>query len=114
MVTVHADDAFQGVKRSAEYVMKSPDYAGNSNAYELAEIAVHRAFNLVVHLVQDSDGVRRISGILALGSERTQTTWIYRRGPEGTLERMTRHVGDLPIGLRRKLAPHLDTEVPAV
>ena len=114
MVTVHADDAFQGVKRSAEYVMKSPDYAGNSNAYELAEIAVHRAFNLVVHLVQDSDGVRRVSGILALGGERTQTTWVYRRGPEGTLERMTRHVGDLPLGLRRKLTPHLGVEVPAV
>jgi Flp pilus assembly CpaF family ATPase len=114
MVTVHADDAFQGVKRSAEYVMKSPDYAGNSNAYELAEIAVHRAFNLVVHLVQDSDGVRRVSGILALGGERTQTTWIYRRGQEGYLERVTRHVGDLPLGLRRKLAPHLGTEVPPV
>ena len=114
MVTVHADDAFQGVKRSAEYVMKSPDYAGNSNAYELAEIAVHRAFNLVVHLVQDSDGVRRVSGILALGAERTQTAWIYRRGPEGVLERQTRHVGDLPLGLRRKLGAHLGTEVPAV
>jgi pilus assembly protein CpaF len=114
MVTVHADDAFQGVKRSAEYVMKSPDYAGNSNAYELAEIAVHRAFNLVVHLVQDSDGIRRVSGILALGGERTQTAWIYRRGPEGTLERLTRHVGDLPLGLRRKLAQHLGPEVPAV
>jgi Flp pilus assembly CpaF family ATPase len=114
MVTVHADDAFQGVKRSAEYVMKSPDYAGNSNAYELAEIAVHRAFNLVVHLVQDSDGMRRVSGILALGGERTQTAWIYRRGPEGALERLTRHVGDLPLGLRRKLAPHLGTEVPPV
>jgi len=114
MVTVHADDAFQGVKRSAEYVMKSPDYAGNSNAYELAEIAVHRAFNLVVHLVQDSDGMRRVSGILALGAERTQTAWIYRRGPEGVLERQTRHVGDLPLGLRRKLGAHLGTEVPAV
>ncbi len=114
MVTVHADDAFQGVKRAAEYVMKSPDYAGNSNAFELAEIAVHRAFNLVVHLVQDSDGVRRVSGILALGGERTQTGWIYRRGPEGTLERQMRHVGDLPLGLRRKLAPHLGAEVPAV
>jgi pilus assembly protein CpaF len=114
MVTVHADDAFQGVKRSAEYVMKSPDYSSNSNAYELAEIAVHRAFNLVVHLVQDSDGVRRISGILALGGERTQTTWIYRRGPDGLLERQTRHVGDLPLGLRRKLSPHLGGEVPSV
>jgi Flp pilus assembly CpaF family ATPase len=114
MVTVHADDAFQSVKRSAEYVMKSPDYAGNSNAYELAEVAVHRAFNLVVHLVQDSDGVRRISGILALGGERTQTAWVYRRGAEGYLERSTRHVGDLPLGLRRKLAPHLGGEVPAV
>lgn len=114
MVTVHADDAFQGVKRSAEYVMKSPDYAGNSNAYELAEIAVHRAFNLVVHLVQDSDGMRRVSGILALGGERTQTAWIYRRGPEGTLERLTRHVGDLPLGLRRKLGQHLGPEVPPV
>ncbi len=114
MVTVHADDAFQGVKRSAEYVMKSPDYASNSNAYELAEIAVHRAFNLVVHLVQDSDGVRRVSGILALGGERTQTAWIYRRGPEGYLECLTRHLGDLPLGLRRKLAPHLGTEVPPV
>ena len=114
MVTVHADDAFQGVKRSAEYVMKSPDYASNSNAYELAEIAVHRAFNLVVHLVQDSDGVRRVSGILALGGERTHTAWIYRRGPEGYLERLTPHVGDLPLGLRRKLAPHLDGEVPPV
>jgi Flp pilus assembly CpaF family ATPase len=114
MVTVHADDAFQGVKRSAEYVMKSPDYAGNSNAYELAEIAVHRAFNLVVHLVQDSDGMRRVSGILALGGERTQTAWIYRRGPEATLERLTRHIGDLPLGLRRKLAQHLGPEVPAV
>jgi Flp pilus assembly CpaF family ATPase len=114
MVTVHADDAFQAVRRSAEYVMKSPDYASNSNAYELAEIAVHRAFNVVVHLVQDSDGVRRVSGILGLGGERTQTTWIYRRGPEGYLERTTRHVGDLPLGLRRKLAPHLGAEVPAV
>lgn len=114
MVTVHADDAFQGVKRSAEYVMKSPDYAGNSNAYELSEMAVHRAFNLVVHLVQDSDGVRRVSGILALGGERTQTTWVYRRGPEGQLERVTRHTGDLPLALRRKLAPALGTEVPAV
>jgi Flp pilus assembly CpaF family ATPase len=114
MVTVHADDAFQGVKRSAEYVMKSPDYSSNSNAYELAEIAVHRAFDIVVHLVQDSDGVRRISGVLALGGERTQTTWIYRRGPEGFLERTTRHVGDLPLGLRRKLGPHLGMEVPPV
>jgi pilus assembly protein CpaF len=114
MVTVHADDAFQAVKRSAEYVMKSPDYAGNSNAYELAEIAVHRAFNLVVHLVQDSDGIRRVSGILALGGERTQTSWIYRRGPDGILERQTRHVGDLPLGLRRKLAPFLGQEVPSV
>ncbi|HEY4025641.1 MAG TPA: CpaF/VirB11 family protein [Candidatus Dormibacteraeota bacterium] len=114
MVTVHADDAFQAVKRSAEYVMKSPDYSSNSNAYELAEIAVHRAFNLVVHLVQDSDGVRRISGILALGGERTQTVWIYRRGPDGHLERQTRHIGDLPVGLRRKLAQHLGAEVPAI
>jgi pilus assembly protein CpaF len=114
MVTVHADDAFQGVKRSAEYVMKSPDYASNSNAFELAEIAVHRAFNVVVHLVQDSDGVRRISGILALGGERTQTAWIYRRGPDGVLERVTRHIGDLPLGLRRKIGPHLGAEVPAI
>jgi Flp pilus assembly CpaF family ATPase len=114
MVTVHADDAFQGVKRSAEYVMKSPDYSSNSNAYELAEMAVHRAFNVVVHLVQDSDGMRRVSGVLALGGERTQTSWIYRRGPEGVLERQTRHVGDLPLGLRRKLSPHLGMEVPAI
>lgn len=114
MVTVHADDAFQAVRRAAEYVMKSPDYAGNSNAFELSEIAVHRAFNLVVHLVQDSDGLRRVSGILALGGERTQTGWIYRRGPEGMLERQMRHVGDLPLGLRRKLAPHLGAELPAV
>jgi Flp pilus assembly CpaF family ATPase len=112
MVTVHADDAFQGVKRSAEYVMKSPDYAGNSNAYELAEIAVHRAFNLVVHLVQDSDGMRRVSGVLALGAERTQTMWVYRRGAEGTVERQTPHVGDLPLALRRKLTTHLGHEVP--
>jgi Flp pilus assembly CpaF family ATPase len=114
MVTVHADDAFQGVKRSAEYVMKSPDYAGNSNAYELAEIAVHRAFNVVVHLVQDSDGVRRVSGVLALGGERSQTTWIYRRNAEGRLERATTHVGDLPPGLRWKIGPHLHGEVPWV
>jgi Flp pilus assembly CpaF family ATPase len=113
MVTVHADDAFQGLKRSAEYVMKSPDYASNSNAYELAEMAVHRAFNVVVHLVQDSDGVRRVSGVLALGGERNHTTWIYRRSAEGILERMTSRVGDLPPGLRRKLAAHLGQEVPA-
>ena len=114
MVTVHADDAFQGLKRAAEYVMKSPDYAGNSNAYELAEIAVHRAFNVVVHLVQDSDGVRRVSGVLALGGERSQTTWIYRRDAEGRLERATTHVGDLPPGLRRKIGAHLHGEVPWV
>ncbi len=114
MVTVHADDAFQGVKRSAEYVMKSPDYAGNSNAYELAELAVHRAFNVVVHLVQDSDGVRRVSGVLGLGGERGHTAWIYRRDLESRLQRMTRHVGDLPPGLRWKLGPELGQEVPAV
>jgi Flp pilus assembly CpaF family ATPase len=114
MVTVHADDAFQGVKRSAEYVMKSPDYAGNSNAYELAELAVHRAFNVVVHLVQDSDGVRRVSGVLALGGERGHTAWIYRRDLEGRLERQTRHVGDLPPPLRRKLGGWLAQEVPPV
>lgn len=114
MVTVHADDAFQGVKRAAEYVMKSPDYAGNSNAYELAEIAVHRAFDLVVHLVQDPDGARRVSGVLALGGERSHTTWVYRRGPDGTLQRQARHVGDLPAGLRHKLGPQLGQVVPPV
>ncbi len=114
MVTVHADDAFQGLKRSAEYVMKSPDYAGNSNAFELAELAVHRAFNVVVHLVQDSDGVRRVSGVLGLGGERGHTTWIYRRDLEGRLQRQTRHVGDLPPGLRWKLGPELGQEVPPI
>lgn len=113
MVTVHADDAFQSLKRSAEYVMKSPDYASNSNAYELAEMAVHRAFNVVIHLVQDSDGVRRVSGVLALGGERNHTVWIYRRDLEGRLERITRHVGDLPPGLRHKIGPWLGQEVPA-
>jgi len=67
-----------------------------------------------VHLVQDSDGARRVSGVLALGGERNHTTWVYRRGPDGTLQRQARHVGDLPPGLRRKLGPQLGQVVPPV
>ena len=114
MVTVHADDALQGVRRSAEYVTKSPDYSHNANAFELAELAVHRAFNVVVHLTQDAEGVRRVSGVLALGEERSQATWIYRRTPEGQLERFTRLVGDLPPALRTKVGRYLGPELPWV
>ena len=42
------------------------------------------------------------------------TAWIYRRDPEGRLDREVRHVGDLPPGLRRKLGSWLGPEVPPV
>ncbi|PZR69483.1 MAG: hypothetical protein DLM66_06250 [Candidatus Dormiibacter spiritus] len=113
MVTIHADDAFEGLRRSAEYVMKSPDYSHNSNSMELAELAVHRAFDLVVHLSQNNiDGQRRLSGVLALGGLKHQHTWLYQRVPEGHVERRTRYVADLPLGLKLKIGSRLGQEIP--
>ena len=38
MVSIHADDAVQAIKRSTQYVMMSPDLRGAADASHLAEI----------------------------------------------------------------------------
>lgn len=104
MVSIHADDAVQAIKRSTQYVMMSPDLRGAADASHLAESVVHQAFDVVLHLAFDAHRRRVVSGIAALGDERGQVSWIYRTDPEsGRLRRETSLVGDLPPALRRKL-----------
>lgn len=104
MVSIHADDAVQAIKRATQYVMMSPDLRGTADASHLAESLVHQAFDVVLHLAFDAHRRRVVSGIAALGDERGQVSWMYRTDPEsGRLRRETSLVGDLPPALRRKL-----------
>jgi pilus assembly protein CpaF len=104
MVSIHADDALQAIKRSTQYVMMAPDLRGAADASALAESLVHQAFDVVLHLAFDAHRRRVVSGIAALGDERGQVSWIYRTDPEtGRLRREASLLGDLPPALRRKL-----------
>jgi pilus assembly protein CpaF len=116
MVSLHADGAAQAIRRAAQYVMMSPDLRGASNISHLAELQVHQAFDVVLHLVFDLYGRRIVSGIVALGDEPGQVEWLYRLDSRtGGLRREVALLGDLPPTLRRKLSAVLPTpEVPAV
>jgi Flp pilus assembly CpaF family ATPase len=114
MVSLHADDALQSIKRAAQYVMMSPDYRGAANVSLIAESLVHQAFDLVVHLSFDLHRRRVVSGVAALGDEPGHVAWIYRTDPStGLLRREASLIGDLPPNLRRKLRSSLPgAEVP--
>ncbi|HEV2954370.1 MAG TPA: ATPase, T2SS/T4P/T4SS family, partial [Candidatus Dormibacteraeota bacterium] len=115
MVTLHCDDAAQGVRRAAEYVMMSSDFAGSSNSEELALRRVHQAFDLVVHLSEEAAGRRKVTGLVAVGRTPGSLRWIYAPDSGGRLARETRLIGDLPPNLRVKVEPHLSgNEVPGV
>jgi pilus assembly protein CpaF len=110
MVTIHADDADEAVRRAAEYVMMAPDFIGSANAENMALRRVHQAFDVTLHLRQVR-GERRVSGVVAVGDGVGDRRWIYATTPEGRLVREISLIGDLPPNLRYKLAPHL-SEVP--
>jgi Flp pilus assembly CpaF family ATPase len=112
MVTLHADDAEEAIRRAAEYVMMSPDFLGSSNGEQMALRRVYQAFDLAVHM-RESRGQRRITGIVALGDQVGDRRWVYGTTPEGQLVRATALLGDLPPKLAYRLAPFLH-EVPAV
>lgn len=115
MVSLHADGAMQAIARAAQYVMMSPDLRGAANVSHLAELQIHQAFDVVLHLVFDLHGRRIVSGVVALGDEPGQVEWLYRRDPQtGGLRREVALLGDLPPTLRRKLQGVLPTpEIPA-
>ena len=112
MVTLHADDAEEAIRRAAEYVMMAPDFMGASNSEGMAVRRVHQAFDVAVHL-QESKGRRRMTGIIAIGDQPGNRRWIYNTTPKGGLVRETALLGDLPRNLRFKLTAHL-SEIPYV
>jgi pilus assembly protein CpaF len=110
MVTLHADDADEAIRRAAEYVMMAPDFMGSANAETMALHRVHQAFDLTLHLRQWR-GERRVTGVVAVGDGVGDRRWIYSTDGGGRLVREIRLIGDLPPGLRTKLGPFL-SEVP--
>jgi Flp pilus assembly CpaF family ATPase len=112
MVTLHADDAEEAIRRAAEYVIMAPDFMGASNAEAMAVRRVHQAFDLGVHL-HEHRGRRRLTGVVAIGDQPSNRRWIYNTLPDGVLVRETGLLGDLPPNLRFKLASHL-SEVPPI
>lgn len=112
MVTLHADDADEAIRRAAEYVMMAPDFLGSANGESMALRRVHQAFDVALHLRQIRGG-RRVTGVVAIGDGVGDRRWIYATTPDGRLVREIAPIGDLPPNLRYKLAPHL-SEVPHV
>jgi pilus assembly protein CpaF len=110
MVTLHADDAEESIRRAAEYVMMSPDFIGSANAENMALRRVHQAFDLTVHLRQVR-GTRRLSGVVAMGDAVGDRRWVYGTAPDGTMAREISLLGDLPPKLAYKVS-HLLSEVP--
>ncbi|HLH71512.1 MAG TPA: ATPase, T2SS/T4P/T4SS family [Candidatus Dormibacteraeota bacterium] len=106
MVTLHADDAEEAIRRAAEYVMMSPDFMGSANAESMALRRVHQAFDVTVHLRQRG-GRRQVTGIVAMGDGVGDRRWVYSLSPEGRLVREISLLGDLPSRLAYKLAPYL-------
>jgi pilus assembly protein CpaF len=112
MVTLHADDAEEAIRRAAEYVMMSPDFIGSANAENMALRRVHQAFDVTVHLRQFR-GARRLTGIVAMGDAVGDRRWVYGTVPDGRLVREISLLGDLPPRLAHKLSPFL-REVPPI
>jgi Flp pilus assembly CpaF family ATPase len=112
MVTLHADDAEEAIRRAAEYVMMSPDFIGSANAENMALRRVHQAFDVTVHLRQVR-GARRLTGIVAMGDGVGDRRWVYGTTPDGRLVREIALLGDLPPKLAYKLSAFL-TEVPPI
>jgi Flp pilus assembly CpaF family ATPase len=112
MVTLHADDAEEAIRRAAEYVMMAPDFIGSANAEAMALRRVHQAFDVTVHLRQ-LRGSRRVTGIVAMGDGVGDRRWVYSTTPEGRLVREIGLLGDLPPKLAHKLSPYL-REVPPI
>jgi pilus assembly protein CpaF len=112
MVTLHADDAEEAIRRAGEYVMMSPDFVGSANAEAMAMRRVHQAFDVTVHLRQ-LRGSRRLTGIVAMGDGAGDRRWVYSTTPDGRLEREIALLGDLPPKLAFKLSRYL-REVPPV
>jgi pilus assembly protein CpaF len=110
MVTLHADDAEEAIRRASEYVMMSPDFIGSANAENMAQRRVHQAFDVTVHLRQIR-GTRRMTGIVAMGDGVGDRRWVYGTTPDGRLVREIALLGDLPPKLAYKLSPYL-SEVP--
>ena len=112
MVTLHADDAEEAIRRATEYVMMSPDFIGSANAENMAMRRVHQAFDVTMHLRQ-LRGARRLTGIVAMGDGVGDRRWVYGTTPDGRLVREIGLLGDLPPKLAHKLSPYL-MEVPPV
>ena len=112
MVTLHADDAEEAIRRASEYVMMSPDFIGSANAENMAQRRVHQAFDVTAHLRQIR-GTRRITGIVAMGDGVGDRRWVYGTTPDGRLVREIALLGDLPPKLAYKLGAFL-TEVPPI
>ncbi len=112
MVTLHADDAEESIRRAAEYVMMSPDFIGSANAENMALRRVHQAFDVTVHLRQHR-GMRRLTGVVAMGDGVGDRRWVYGTAPDGRIVREIALLGDLPPKLSYKLS-HLLSEVPPV
>ncbi|MDQ6774217.1 MAG: CpaF/VirB11 family protein, partial [Candidatus Dormibacteraeota bacterium] len=107
MVTIHSDSAFLAVERAASYAMEAPRFGNSSNSYDLAKRAVHQAIDLVVHLRHAPGGARRVSGLVALGEAQDHAIEVYGQGPEQSLRRTCRYIGDLPPRLQTRLRPLL-------
>jgi pilus assembly protein CpaF len=112
MVTLHADDAEEAIRRAAEYVMMAPDFVGSANAEQMAMRRVHQAFDVTLHLRQ-LRGARRVTGVVAMGDGVGDRRWVYGSGPDGRLQREISMMGDLPPKLAYKLNHYL-REVPAI
>jgi len=112
MVTLHADDAEEAIRRAAEYVMMSPDFIGSANAENMALRRVHQAFEVTVHLRQVR-GQRRLTGVVVMGDGVGDRRWVYGTMPDGRMVREISLLGDLPPKLTHKLTPYL-TEVPPI
>jgi pilus assembly protein CpaF len=112
MVTLHADDAEEAIRRAAEYVMMSPDFVGSANAENMALRRIHQAFDVTLHLRQVR-GVRRLTGVVAMGDGVGDRRWVYGTAPDGRLTREITLLGDLPPRLAYKLSPYLP-EVPPI
>ncbi len=111
MVTLHADDAEEAIRRAAEYVMMAPDFIGSANAESMALRRVHQAFDVTVHLRQQR-GARRVTGIVAMGDGVGDRRWVYSTSHDGRITREIAMLGDLPPKLAHKLEPLLSAVPP--
>jgi Flp pilus assembly CpaF family ATPase len=108
MTTIHAEDAELAIDQAVQYAMENPRFAGNER---LARRIVEHAVHVVIHIA-NQDGMRRITGVLAV-ERGGNHKWIYRQTDSGGIERTTELVGNLGR-LGPRVRPHLESDrIPA-